>query len=139
MASSSGGKVFDAVSLAGTNTYYSHVSVIENMGWITYVYKFVRSSGTLAGTLTVEVCNASSAQYNAALALDGGAAGGANVNALMWDTYDPPGFSITAINTSGTQTDNIELQAMGYALVRLKYVNATGTGTVTAQFAGKAA
>jgi len=104
-------KVWDAVAVSGTDTYKSASSNIQGARLVSYIVAF---TGTMTGTLTVEVSNSSQDQVNA--------------GTDTWTTYS--GISIPAITTA--TTFGIELVDLAFGRVRLSYTNATNSGTVTA-------
>lgn len=124
------------LSLTGTNTYYSSILRKPRTKQFGAGVIFSRDSGTLAGTLTLEVTDERLVDIDASERKDG-AVGGAAVNALRWFTYAPTGFSIPAISTVTTQSELIELVDFPWTAARFKYVNATGTGRVSAKASGQ--
>ena len=132
-----GAKPWNQQAASGTTTYYSEVTILPRVEDLMYLISFLRASGTFAGTLTVEVSAEAPMIYQAAYAADAGLPGGTQVNLLLWDTYNPTGFTIPAISTVTEQKLNLKITDLGASLIRLKYVNATGTGTVTAQVSAK--
>ena len=129
-------KIFDAVAVSSTNTYYSGSSVTKKDGTtgqlgtdtpasqlVTIVGKFTSTPG---GTLTVEVSN--SDRNDVEFGVD------------VWTTYTQvtgSGFAagvatVTSGQINGSAVFAIELKNFGYRRIRLTYVNASGTGTISA-------
>jgi hypothetical protein len=119
----SGENVAEGVAVSSTTTYTSRVTSPSRDKIVTYMFKMVGGGAGATGTLTVEVSNSSRLKF----------ARGTE----EWDTYAPTGFVIPAISVGAgaTQRVFIELVDFGPAKVRLKYVNATNGGTITADVA----
>lgn len=112
-----GFKVFSAVAVSGTTVYPSRPTEIPRQSELSYI---VDTTGTLTGTLIVEVGN----QTDEELA--------ANADA-GWTTYD----KVTLPAISGVMRFGISLRPT-FGRARLKYTNATNSGTITAAATVKA-
>jgi hypothetical protein len=115
-------RVFDGTALSGTNTVTSLVTTVgrnQADARITYVVDFT-DSGSLSGTLTVEISAADESELNG----DPNAA----VAFQPYTLISPIGISAGAL-----QQTILITQPAGGIRVRLKYVNATGTGSVIAR------
>jgi hypothetical protein len=108
--------------ISGAGTYYSRPSRLTSTVMCSDVFLF---TGTLVGTLTVEVCN------------DGD--GVDQVGAADWHTYDQVtgnGFAAGAapvaagVITGGTNPGSVQLTDMGFAAYRYKFVVTAGAGTI---------
>jgi hypothetical protein len=131
-------KVFDAVAVSSTTTYYSGASAAQlgavtnpgnavgtspNGPYVTFTGNF---TSTPTGTLTVEITNATDNDIR--LGLD------------RWSTYTQiagSGFTAGVATVTAGQINSladfaIEIKHFGYKRVRLKYTNASGSGTITA-------
>lgn len=116
-------RVWDGQALSGTNTVFSLVTTVgrnQADARITYVIDFT-DSGSLTGTLTVEIS-------------------GADESELFGDPNAVVGFQPyteigpIAIAAGAALQQNIHItKAAGGSRIRLKYVNATGSGTVIAR------
>lgn len=136
-------KVFDAVAVSSTTTYYSGSTVVKNdtttgvlgtdtpsANFVTFVGKF---TSTPNGTLTVEISNSSTEDIKA--------------GNEIWSTYTQvsgSGFTagvatVTSGQINSAPTFALELKNFGYRRVRLTYTNATSSGTLTAIVTVKAA
>jgi hypothetical protein len=132
-------KVFDAVAVSSTNTVYSGSKVrgspleqgttCPNGRTLSYVGQF---TGTPNGTLTVEGSNSS--DQDCALGTD------------IWVTNDQvtgSGFTLGVATVTSGQINSaakfaIALTRHAFLRSRLKYVNASGSGTITAVATSKA-
>ena len=110
-------KVFSANAVTGTNTYYSSKTSLSGLVNLSYHLSW---TGTTAGTFTVQVSNVASPAEDddddwIDLTLD--------------DAITQPAGSAGKFG--------VDLSEVGFEWIRLKYVNASGTGTVTAIVKGK--
>lgn len=102
--------LFNAIAVASTTTYTTTTSTVANYDNIGLQIKFV---GTMAGTLSVEVSN-----------------DGTNFDAL---TFTP---SLTQPAGSDTKYA-INLKQLPWQFMHVKYVNASGSGTLTVSIFAK--
>jgi hypothetical protein len=136
-------RAFDAVAVTGVASFYSGSTklgafnlpgnavgtAVPTGKTISYVGTF---TGTPGGTLTVEVSNASDNDIR--LGLD------------KWVPYDQvsgAGFTAGVATVTSGQINSsadfaISMTKLAFGRVRLKYANATGTGTLTATACVKA-
>lgn len=115
-------RVWENQALSGTNTVRSLVTTVARNqadGKITYTVDFTETVATLTGTLTVEL----SAAHEDELLNDPNAQ-------VAFQKYTK--IADIAISGSGSQSITIT-QLAGGTRVQLKYVNATGSGTVLAR------
>jgi hypothetical protein len=130
-------RAFDAVAVTGVASFYSGSTklgafnlpgnavgtAVPTGKTLSFVGSF---TGTAAGSLTVEVSNASDNDIR--LGLD------------VWVTYDQvagAGFTagvatVVAGQISGSANFAVSMTRLAFGRVRLKYANTGGTGTITA-------
>ncbi len=104
-------------AVSGTNTYYSPWVFIDGDRVCSAFFEW-DFSGTMAGTLTVETTTAPRADVSA------------GVYGIGPTKYDKGDYA-TDQAISGAKTDFFEVAGLSCTAVRLKYVNASGTGTWT--------
>lgn len=128
-------RVFDAVAVSSTNSYYSGTGRIgaiavpgNDVGTapagdhVTFTGKF---TSTPNGTLTIEVSDATDEDVRK--------------GTDFWNTYtqvNGDGWTngvatVTSGQINGSATFAVELVEFAYKRVRFKYVNASGSGTIT--------
>jgi hypothetical protein len=122
-----GYKVFDSTlgnsttagggTITGAATYYSKPTNIRHARFLSYLIDTVGAA--IAGTLTVEVSNASDEDVNNSLD--------------TWTTYTPVG----SVTVTGSTTFGIEIPDVTFGRARLKLVVSAGTGIITARIAEK--
>lgn len=131
-----GSKVLNAVAVSGTNTYYSGATA-DSLGgpaanpigtaipYADTVSAVINFTSTPNGTLTVEVSDSSDADVR-----DG---------KDLWVTYTPlnsNGFvnGVATVTSgaiaSGSNPEGVKLKP-GFTRLRFKYVNSSGSGTLT--------
>jgi len=111
---STGGGNGGGGSLAA-GTYYSRPTWVGGSPGVCVMTDVLDTTGTLAGTLTYEVSNASDIQVRS--------------GTDKWSVYT----RIAAITLSGVQSDNIEFTELAFTRVRTKIVITAGAGTVLLQ------
>ncbi len=110
-------KVYSAVSVSSTSTYYSTATEVRQFENVSYQLVW---SGTPTGTFTVWVSNLVAPSL---------------VNDTDWISLT----LATAISQPAGSASkySVDLSSLPFYWVRLKYVNASGSGTITAYLVGK--
>lgn len=109
--------VFNNTALSGTSTVKSTPTIPAGDGEVGWTVVF---TGTMTGTLSVEVSNATNQEI-----------------AINADADFQPYTEIPAIAISGASSQNIKVTQMrAFKRVRLSYTNATNSGNVTARAMG---
>jgi hypothetical protein len=115
-------------AVTGTNVYKTRASWNGPEGQRLITYSWA-TTGTLTGTLALEESNSSRELIEQDIA------GGTNyTDKATWNTvtlYDTSGTAMSAIAITNAMSDLIKHPEPGRA-VRLKYTNATGSGTFAA-------
>lgn len=102
--------LFNAKAVTGTNTYTTDTSTVANFDNIGLQVSFV---GTMAGTLTIEVSNDD-------------------------ENYDALTFSPALTQPAGGDVKYaVNLKQLPWQYMHVKYVNATGSGTLTVSIFAK--
>lgn len=118
--------IFDAVAVTGTNTYRSSVTTCpRGEASLEYGITF-ESTSTAAGTLSLEVSNLGDQAYAAAVA----SAGSEAANTTGWVQRDLSPSATIAVTAASTNTITTKRR---FRRFRLKYVNASGSGNITAR------
>lgn len=118
MSAAANQAVYEAVAVSSTDTYYSEKTSLKRLSDPSY---HLVSTGTMAGTYTVWVSNKPTPS----------------------EADDTDWVSLTLATAitqpaGSAQKDFIDLSGLSSPLwVRLKYVNASGSGAITAYFNGK--
>ena len=124
-----------SVSASGTDVYKSRVTKLDDKSKdVTWVWT---TTGTLTGTLIVEFTNSPNAQ------IERDQAGGTNTtDSAVWVQYkhllQNDGSAGHNIAISGAASDYIELVDSPGKALRVKYTNATNSGTVNVDACAKA-
>lgn len=109
--------VYNAVAVSSTTTYYSDKTSLKNLRDSSY---HLSSIGTMTGTYAVWISN----------------------KPVPVETTDTDWVSLTLATAisqpAGSDTkDYVDLSTLPFLWVRLKYVNASGSGAITSYFTGK--
>ena len=105
-------RIWDALVITGTGTYTSETINMPYGHDCSFICSF---GGTATGTLIVEVSNSDDDLER--------------LGNAIWTTYD----KITIPAIAAPVVHGIELKPLGFAKCRLKYTNATNSGTLTVE------
>ena len=111
-------KVLNSQAVSGVTNYYTSPTSPsrDSNSHVSYVVE--TDAGTLDGVVTIEVSNSRQEEINAGID--------------RWTTYTPIApITVTNGLAGGESTFGIELKNLPFARSRLKYANASGTGTIT--------
>lgn len=109
--------VINALAVTGTNSYYSPVQKIQNVRDCSYQLSW---TGTPTGTFAVWVSN----KFLPDTTTD--------------NDWVQLSLAVAIVQPAGAASKDIaDISAAPFMHMRLKYVNASGSGTITADFCGK--